>query len=140
VLLSNSVHVCVCRIYVLAQLLAALLACSIFGFVSGWGPLSPLTSVSQLNLGWGEAVKMWFTGTPPKRFQHSGKENITDVLGELEERQEALRELNLKDRLLQGGKGVMAGGSALASAIGLGPRDAGKSATVVGPDAASTAV
>lgn len=27
---------------------------------------------------------MWVTGTPPKRFRHSGKENITDVLEEIE--------------------------------------------------------
>lgn len=69
-------------IYVMAQLLAAVLACSIFAFVSGWGPLSPLTSMQQLNLTYIEAVWMWITGSPPQRFQHSGKENITDVLTE----------------------------------------------------------
>lgn len=68
------------RIYILAQLLAALLACSIFGFVSSWGPLSPLTSMKQLDLNYKEALVMWATGLPPARLQHSGKDTITDVL------------------------------------------------------------
>lgn len=68
----------------MAQLLAAVLACSIFALVSNWGPLMPLTSVKQLNLTYSEASMMWLTGSPPKRFQHSGKENITDVLEDIE--------------------------------------------------------
>jgi hypothetical protein len=43
-----------------------------------------MTSVSQLNLAYNEAVWMWLTGSPPKRFMHSGKENINDVLEEIE--------------------------------------------------------
>jgi hypothetical protein len=71
-----------CRIYILAQLLAALLACSIFAFVSGWGPLMPLTSVKQLGLNYIEAMWMWGTGSPPKRLQDQGIENVTDLLEE----------------------------------------------------------
>lgn len=71
-----------CRIYILAQLLAALLACSIFAFVSGWGPLMPLTSMKSLGLNYVEAVWMWGTGSPPKRLQDQGIENVTDLLEE----------------------------------------------------------
>jgi hypothetical protein len=74
----------------LAQLLAALLACSIFAFVSGWGPLMPLTSTKNLGLSFPEAVWMWVTGSPPKRFQHSGDENITDVMEDAKIAQKAL--------------------------------------------------
>jgi hypothetical protein len=49
-------------IYILAQLLAACLSCSIFAFVSGWGPLNPLVSFRDLNLTWPEAMRMWVTG------------------------------------------------------------------------------
>lgn len=73
---------CTCRIYVLAQLLAALLACSIFAFVSGWGPLMPLQSMKSLNLTYMEAVWMWVTGSPPKRMQEQGMESVTDMLEE----------------------------------------------------------
>jgi hypothetical protein len=52
----------VAYIYILAHLLAAILACSIFAFVSGWGPLSPLQSTSQLGISLNEAVMMWITG------------------------------------------------------------------------------
>jgi hypothetical protein len=51
-----------CRIYILAQLLASVLACSIFAFVSGWGPLMPLKSYKELNISWPEAMHMWVTG------------------------------------------------------------------------------
>ncbi|WIA38461.1 hypothetical protein OEZ86_001784 [Tetradesmus obliquus] len=70
----------VAYIYILAHLLAAVLACSIFAFVSGWGPLSPFQSMKQLGLSWNEAVLMWITGSPPKRFQDNDEQNITDVL------------------------------------------------------------
>eukprot|EP00882_Tetradesmus_deserticola_P007573 GHRQ01007976.1.p1 GENE.GHRQ01007976.1~~GHRQ01007976.1.p1 ORF type:complete len:324 (-),score=45.32 GHRQ01007976.1:1372-2343(-) len=60
----------VAHVYVLAQLLAALLACSIFAFVSGWGPLSPLQSTKQLSLSWREAVLMWVTGKQPALDQY----------------------------------------------------------------------
>jgi Major intrinsic protein len=49
-------------IYVLAQLTAAILACCVFAFVSGLGPLNPYTSTSELGLSWPEAIKMWVTG------------------------------------------------------------------------------
>jgi hypothetical protein len=55
--------VCTCRIYILAQLLASVLSCSIFAFVSGWGPLMPLKSYKDLNISWPEAMHMWMTGT-----------------------------------------------------------------------------
>jgi hypothetical protein len=40
----------------------------------------PLQSMKALSLNPIEAVTMWVTGSPPKRFQHSGDENITDVM------------------------------------------------------------
>lgn len=49
-------------IYILAELLAALLACSIFAFVSGWGPLNPYYSYGRLQISWREAIIMWGTG------------------------------------------------------------------------------
>jgi hypothetical protein len=52
----------VAYIYILAHLLAAVLACNIFAFVSGWGPLSPMQSMQQLDIPWNEAVMMWVTG------------------------------------------------------------------------------
>lgn len=67
-------------IYILAELLASLLACSIFAFVSGWGPLNPYMSTKQLDLSWPEAIRMWVTGAPPKRFRTEGNENVQDVL------------------------------------------------------------
>ena len=67
------------RIYVLAQLLAACLACSIFAFVSGWGPLMPLTSMKQLDLNFQEAIWLWATGSAPERMG-KGILNVTDML------------------------------------------------------------
>jgi hypothetical protein len=52
----------VAYIYILAHILAAVLACSIFAFVSGWGPLSPFQSMKQLGISRNEAVTMWITG------------------------------------------------------------------------------
>ena len=49
-------------IYVLAELFAALCACFIFAFVSGLGPLNPLTSMRKLRLSLPEAVMMMVTG------------------------------------------------------------------------------
>lgn len=49
---------CVCA----AELLAAVLSCSIFAFVSGLGPLNPFSSFHDLNLTWPEAMWMWVTG------------------------------------------------------------------------------
>ena len=94
-------HCCInhCRIYIPAQLLAAVLACSIFAFVSGWGPLMPLASMKVLNLTYIESMWMWATGSPPKRFQHSGNESITDVLDDVRVAKEAANR----------GKGLQAG-------------------------------
>jgi hypothetical protein len=80
---------------VLAQLVAALLACSIFAFVSGWGPLMPLQSMKVLNLTYMEAMWMWATGSPPKRMQEQGMENVTDML----EEKRSSRASSLLDRL-----------------------------------------
>lgn len=57
-------------IYVLAQLLAAILACSIFAFVSGWGPLAPIASPKRLGITYSEAVRMWITGVWVDMFKH----------------------------------------------------------------------
>ncbi|KAF6256244.1 aquaporin-like protein [Scenedesmus sp. NREL 46B-D3] len=71
----------VAYIYILAHMLAAVLACSIFAFVSGWGPLSPLQSTKRLCIPWKQAVVMWVTGSPPKRLTHAnGEQTINDVL------------------------------------------------------------
>ncbi|KAF8061944.1 Nodulin-26 [Scenedesmus sp. PABB004] len=104
-------------IYVLAQLLAAILACAIFSFVSGWGPLSPLFSMKELGLSYPEAMMMWITGSPPKRFQTDGDENITDVLQE-HARESAAGEARSSGGgkgLSGGGKGLSGGGKALDS-------------------------
>lgn len=50
------------RIYILAELLAAVLACSIFAVVSGWGPLFPLTAMQRFNMTSAESVGMFLTG------------------------------------------------------------------------------
>jgi hypothetical protein len=52
-------------IYILAELLAALLACSIFAFVSGWGPLNPYKSMREFDMTFPEAVRMFLLGKPP---------------------------------------------------------------------------
>lgn len=68
-------------IYILAELLAALLACSIFAFVSGWGPLNPFKSMAEFNISWPEAVWMWITGQPPKRLEvDGGHTNVQDLM------------------------------------------------------------
>ena len=67
-------------IYILAQLFAALCACAIFAVVSGFGPLTPFTSMKSLGLTWPEAVHMWITGSPPKRLRTDGDENVTELL------------------------------------------------------------
>jgi len=79
-------------IYILAQLLAAFVACCIFAFVSGLGPLNPLTSQKKLGLTYREAVFMWITGSPPERFQTHKGENITEVLQSIKD-----KEINVKD-------------------------------------------
>ncbi|WIA41373.1 hypothetical protein OEZ86_004965 [Tetradesmus obliquus] len=71
-------------IYILAELLAALLACSIFAFVSGFGPLSPFTSMATFKLGQVEAMWMWITGNPPKRLSEGGDDNVTDLVSHLQ--------------------------------------------------------
>jgi hypothetical protein len=67
-------------IYILAQVFAALCACAIFAVVSGFGPLTPFSSMKSLGLTWPEAVNMWMTGSPPKRLRTEGDENVTELL------------------------------------------------------------
>lgn len=108
---------CARRIYILAQLLAAVLACSIFAFTSGWGHLSPITSTRELGLTYMEAGRMFFTGSPPKRFRQTGKETITDVVEAIEAAEgapmytKAVLDVanNMKDRF---GKALKIGGRA----------------------------
>eukprot|EP00878_Enallax_costatus_P000143 GHUV01000186.1.p1 GENE.GHUV01000186.1~~GHUV01000186.1.p1 ORF type:complete len:303 (+),score=50.80 GHUV01000186.1:123-1031(+) len=87
-------------IYILAQLLAAILACSIFAFVSGWGPLSPLGSPKALGITYSEAVRMWITGSPPERLRTEGSDtNINDVLeAQRERREHMMHDDNVKDQ------------------------------------------
>jgi len=68
------------QIYVLAQLAAALAACSVFAFVSGFGPLNIYTSRKALGLSIPESVRMWVTGSPPKRLCLHTRDNIMDLL------------------------------------------------------------
>eukprot|EP00933_Yihiella_yeosuensis_P029950 TRINITY_DN235_c0_g1_i2.p1 TRINITY_DN235_c0_g1~~TRINITY_DN235_c0_g1_i2.p1 ORF type:complete len:363 (-),score=60.34 TRINITY_DN235_c0_g1_i2:390-1400(-) len=65
-------------VYIIAQLVAAILACLVFAFVSGFGPLSPFVSKRALDLSWPEAVYLWITGSPPSRLRKTGRENIND--------------------------------------------------------------
>ncbi|CAE8596749.1 unnamed protein product [Polarella glacialis] len=67
-------------IYIVAQLAAALLACSLFAFVSGAGPLNPFTSTRTLRLRWHEAIWLMISGLPPKRLRVNDKDNITDLI------------------------------------------------------------
>ncbi len=62
--------------YILAEILAAVLACAVFAFVSGWGPLSPLRARKEYGLTNAEAIKMWVTGTPPARLRANDEENM----------------------------------------------------------------
>jgi len=71
-------------IYILAHATAAILACSVFAFVSGVGPLNPHTSRREMDLSWPEAVAMWLTGSPPRRLRSRGEnENVTGLLHDL---------------------------------------------------------
>ncbi|OLQ11671.1 hypothetical protein AK812_SmicGene4559 [Symbiodinium microadriaticum] len=65
-------------LYIGGQFVAALLAMSVFAFVSGLGPLNPWLAKKALNLSWPEAVYLWITGSPPSRLQKTGRENIND--------------------------------------------------------------
>ncbi len=55
-------------IYILAELVAAIAACAVFAFVSGFGPLNPYTSMRTLGLTWPEAIKMFVTGESVNRL------------------------------------------------------------------------
>jgi len=89
------------KIYVFAQLAAALAACSVFAFVSGFGPLNINTSRRELGLSVPESIYMWGTGSPPKRLCMHDRDNIMDVLArarkarDLGELQEAVSSRNL---------------------------------------------
>jgi hypothetical protein len=58
-------------IYILAQLFAALCACCIFAFVSGLGPLNPLTSQEKFGLTYKEAMYMWITGKHMEAYKEA---------------------------------------------------------------------
>mmetsp|Transcript_38286 Transcript_38286/g.123159 ORF Transcript_38286/g.123159 Transcript_38286/m.123159 type:complete len:341 (-) Transcript_38286:229-1251(-) len=81
----------VCWIYILGQVAAAALSCSVFAFVSGLGPLNPYTSSRTLHLEWHEAMFVWMTGSPPKRLRHTGRENVNDMLLEEKKRRIAAK-------------------------------------------------
>jgi len=68
----------VAHLYILGQFTAALLAMSVFAFVSGLGPLNPFLAKKALDLSFPEAVYLWITGSPPSRLQTTGRENIAD--------------------------------------------------------------
>lgn len=71
-------------IYILAELLAAVLACAVFAYVSGWGPLAPMKSTKEYGLTHVEAVHMWLTGSPPKRLRGKSGDNVEDMVERLE--------------------------------------------------------
>ncbi|CAE7394802.1 AQP8 [Symbiodinium sp. CCMP2592] len=65
-------------LYIAGQFTAAILAMSVFAFVSGLGPLNPFIARKALKLSWPEATYLWITGSPPSRLQKTGRENIND--------------------------------------------------------------
>mmetsp|Transcript_63520 Transcript_63520/g.149171 ORF Transcript_63520/g.149171 Transcript_63520/m.149171 type:complete len:330 (-) Transcript_63520:218-1207(-) len=68
----------VAGLYIGGQFVAAMLAMSVFAFVSGAGPLNPWIAKKAMGLSWPEAVYLWITGSPPSRLQVTGRENIND--------------------------------------------------------------
>lgn len=70
---------------ILGQILASLLSCAIFAFVSGLGPLHPFTSRKRLGLSQAEAIRMWVTGSPPARLSTPGREdeNVIELLKDM---------------------------------------------------------
>jgi hypothetical protein len=52
------------------------LACGVFAFVSGWGPLSPIKAHREYGMTMVEAVRMWMSGSPPTRMCSSKSENM----------------------------------------------------------------
>lgn len=53
-----------------------MLACAVFAFVSGWGPLSPLKSRTEYGLTQAEALRMWLVGVPPARLRGTADDNV----------------------------------------------------------------
>ncbi|CAE7663450.1 AQP4 [Symbiodinium pilosum] len=70
----------VAGLYIAGQFVAAILAMSVFAFVSGLGPLNPWIAKRALKLSWPEAIYLWITGSPPSRLQKTGRENINDFM------------------------------------------------------------
>jgi len=66
-------------IYILAQFTASVLACFVFGCVSGPGPLNPFVAM-PMGLTWYEATSFWISGSPPARLRAHGKENMMDLI------------------------------------------------------------
>jgi len=91
-------------IYLLAQLVAAIGACAIFAFVSGWGPLMPFKAKKDYGMSQAEAVRMWITGAPPERFQANEGENIQDVVARLDKEKEEQKEATKLIEVAQGVK------------------------------------
>eukprot|EP00930_Biecheleria_cincta_P067184 TRINITY_DN5360_c0_g2_i2.p1 TRINITY_DN5360_c0_g2~~TRINITY_DN5360_c0_g2_i2.p1 ORF type:complete len:306 (+),score=36.45 TRINITY_DN5360_c0_g2_i2:108-1025(+) len=78
-----AVFLCGCGvtgIYIGAQLTAAILACLVFAFASGLGPLNPYVAWRELGLAWHEAIWLWISGMPPKRLRKTERMNIQDLL------------------------------------------------------------
>jgi Major intrinsic protein len=78
---------------ILGQVFASLLSCGIFAFVSGLGPLHPLTSQKKLGLSQTEAIRMWMTGSPPARLSTPGREdeNVIELLKDMDTDEEIPR-------------------------------------------------
>jgi hypothetical protein len=63
-------------IYVLAQIMAAALACTVFAVVSGFGPLFPVKSMAEFHLTRAQALHLLYTGQPPKSIRESKADDI----------------------------------------------------------------
>ncbi|KAI8471179.1 MAG: aquaporin-like protein [Monoraphidium minutum] len=81
-------------VYILAQLLAALLACAVFIIVSGPGPLFPFKSMKDFNLSHAEAVHMLITGQPPKRLRQNDDDDATDIMDRVAEKKAAAKDVS----------------------------------------------
>lgn len=83
-------------VYVLAQLLAAALACCVFGVVSGFGPLFPFKSMQVFNLSHAEAIHLLLTGQPPKSLRESKGDDLLDVINRMQADQAKILEIAKK--------------------------------------------
>lgn len=88
-------------VYVLAQVLAAALACCVFAVVSGWGPLFPFKSMSKFDLSHTEAVHLLLTGQPPKALRETKKDDLLTVLNRLQEQHQQLMSIAKKSAIVK---------------------------------------